>query len=133
MIKKIAEENVDRVEDHYKFYQELNGYSGRVHKSGYGDERWKSFTEVNKEYSTRDWAIIEWKFISISRNQVVSNEYQEKHPEDCEKVPFVSEVSLKIRGDNGKTITQSAFWCGYFESLTYVEVRNKEKNYRKSF
>ncbi len=122
--KKIAEENVDRVEDHYKFYCDLNSYGGRL-GGLHGDPKWKGLVELNMENSTKDWAIVEWKYHSISRKQVVSGEYQEKHPEDCERIPIVSEVSLKIKGDDGKTIRQSAFWCGYFEKLSYIEVRSK--------
>ena len=128
----IVKENVDRIEDHYKFYNDLNGFGGRL-SGKYGDQKWNEQRKIHEENSQKDWAIVEWKIYSESRKQVVSPEYKKKFPEDCSKIPFVSEVSLKIKSDEGKFITQSAYWCGHFEKLNWVEVRSKSPNYRKSF
>lgn len=125
--EKSALENLDRIEEHYKFYKKLNDYY-RSHKNLLKDR-----FELFREASQKDWAIIENKIWSTSRDQVVDKRYQQKNSGDCEVIPFVLESALKLYDDNGSPITQSAFWCGYFEKLNWAEVRPKGNKYKKYF
>lgn len=125
--EKSALENLDRIEEHYKFYKKLNDYY-RSYRNLFKDR-----FELFRESSQKDWAIIENKIWSKSRDQVVDKGYQQKNPDDCEVIPFVLESALKLYDDGGSPITQSAFWCGYFEKLNWAEVRPKGNKYKRSF
>lgn len=90
----VAEANVQRILEHYKFYASLNK---RFSPYYYKDQKEKK--EIEKEALTKDWA--------------AKNKKGTKYEYD---------FCLTLYTDEGNPWRLSAFWCGYFESLNFVEI-----------
>lgn len=84
---EVAKENLRRIEEHYKMYQE----TGRNYHM--------PFKEIKRKYGKEDW------FVDITTI---------KGPTDPE---FIVNHSINLVKDDGEDFRYSVFWTGYFEHL----------------
>ncbi len=109
---KVAEANLDRINEHYKQYQELNSYNGWFVKK----EKLAAYKENPDKYSVIDESMKE-RF--LKEGYLLKNVIDNYEAENC----------IILYTDEGKPFRFSADWCGYFESLQSVEIIIKSKKY----
>jgi hypothetical protein len=95
----VAVKNLERLEEHYKQYKELEDSSYTKKK--------RTYEQIFKDNRSKDW-FVESKDV------------------------YYTEYCVKLYTDDGTVMQISCPWCGYFESLTSLEVKTKsEKRYFK--
>lgn len=93
----IAKENLQRIKEHYNFYQVNN------------NTNWPEFIADKKRYETKDESNI--RIENIKNNARTKDWYDGKY-----------DFYLKLKMDDGIFYTTHPEWCGYFETLNYVEI-----------
>lgn len=123
----IAKENLQRINDHYKQYQELNSYSARKNRTT---------REIVLSNMDKDWFV--YKPILVSKINGYAIDEKDKiriGEENCEYIPDsnFSENCLKLKTDGDIEMKISAFWCGYFEQLYSAEIEIDNNDLKISF
>lgn len=103
---EVAQQNLQRIKEHYTWYKLLN--------KGYyrGIDHDKNCKEATKIALTKDW---------ICKKQI----------KGVWKVEY--DFSIILKTDDGKDWQFCAPWCGYFESLNWIEVELKYNPNRIEF
>lgn len=122
----IAEENLERIREHYEMYRELNSYDKR------GTEQ-----DILRKYSEKDWFVKRIKKAVYSddiNNYNVVGEKRMKALVENKGYKVVdifdnTESSIILYADNGNSFQINCPWCGYFESLNSVEITQEFKKY----
>ncbi len=121
---KIAEANLDRINEHYKQYEKLNSYSNR---------RDKSEQELLEQNQNKDWFVKEMKLVAYKEG-ADKNEYHaidENQKKRAIKEGYLTRYIIDssnaqnciiLYTDEGKPYQIWAPWCGYFETLYSVEI-----------
>lgn len=99
--KEVARANLERIAAHYELYKQLN--DSWEFLTGHQ----KSNQELIEEHKDCDWIVLD-----LIREGRYKGEYNETS----------TEMGLKLYTDSGKVWQISAPWCGYFESLGWVEI-----------
>lgn len=98
---EVAQRNLDRIKEHYEFYEKIDETkSGR-----FSDKSWK---ELQKEVE------------SLEEKRSKKDWYYKDYPNGY--------INLEV--EDGKFEKYSIRWCGYFETLYAVRVKQKDLEYR---
>lgn len=100
---EIVKENLKRIEDHYKMYEE----TGRNYHM--------SFDEIKKKYGSEPW------FVDSSTD-----------PMSRIDPHFMCGYSLNLLKDDGEEFRYSTFWTGYFEHLYGASIEQELQSFRTS-
>jgi hypothetical protein len=86
----IAKANIKRIEAHYKYYREINGYNN------------KSDTEIRGRYKREDWYVEGYDFnIKLQAN---NGEFYQIHAPWCGYFESLNSVEIKSNNDNMKIL-----------------------------
>ena len=108
----IAKENLQRINEHYKQYNELNSYRGRDRDSIMDENKNKEWFVFKEQLYHKDGYVID----ECHKEKVGDNNWLYKPNYDA------CAYNIRLKTDDGKPYQMSAFWCGYFESLHYAEI-----------
>ena len=84
---EVAKENLQRIEEHYKMYQN----TGRHYHA--------SFEDIQKEHGDKPW------FVDGTKEKSITDP------------TFLAGYALNLVKDDGEEFRYSVFWTGYFEHL----------------
>lgn len=131
---QVAEKNLERIEEHYKMYQEIQ------------DSRWNKKTkqEILEEHQDKDWFVKKSRWVAYKKR--TPDNWFAIDETDVEKIKKNPEYSVKqhideieatncliIYTDEGKKFQFWAPWCGHFETLHHVEIIEDRPARKKSF
>ena len=120
----VAKANLKRIEEHYKQYKELTGYSW---------DKDRTHIEILDDNHTKDW-FVQKKILVVYKPGEEKRRVQLNKTEDkkyWEEKGYVvknsfdtadAEYCIILYTDDNKPWQICAPWCGYFESLNYVEI-----------
>ena len=121
---ELAHRNARNIQEHYQMYRELNSWKSKG-----------SHQEICQKYSDREWFVSKKMWVVVDGNY--SSKIDESRVEEYKKVGrevreefdyFNIQHNLKLFLENGKEIKYYCPWCGYFETLNFVEVEAKINN-----
>ncbi len=121
-----AKENLQRIKEHYKMYQEIEN----VGKYSNKDKR--DACEILDSYQDKDWfAVIEKKpwYPYGNKGELMRIDINPKKHEES-KIVWKHDISmtqccLRLKLDNGNFVQFWPSWIGYFESLYGAKVISK--------
>lgn len=131
---QVAEKNLERIEEHYKMYQEIE------------DSRWNKKTnqEILEAHQDNDWFVKKLRWVAYKKRtpdnwfaiDETDVEKIKKNPEYSVK-QHIDEIEAKncliLYTDEGKKFQLWAPWCGHFETLHHVEIIEDRPTRKKSF
>ena len=110
----VAKENLQRINEHYKQYNDVSECRGK-----------KELLALYNENRKKDWFVYKPKLVSkLSGCAIGEKEKNRIGEENCEYVPddYFAQYCIILKTDDGKDYQMSAFWCGYFEVLYSAEI-----------
>lgn len=127
----IAKKNLERIEQHYKQYKELNSYRGRGNQV------------ILEENQGKDWFVFKPLLVCYKGNKksynAIDESQKQKAIEQGYSTDYITDEStakhqIILYTDEGKPFQFHAPWCGYFESLNSVEIiMAEDKTLKKIF
>lgn len=128
--KEVAEQNLKRIEEHYKQYREVDSFRRKT-----------PHQDIFKKNLDKDWFVASWIPIAFTTDinnyhvidegkeeEWIKNGYSISHIIDT----MAAQNQIILYTDEGKPWQIWPLWCGYFESLNYVELveDNKRINFK---
>ena len=110
----VAKENLQRINEHYKQYENISHC--RTMSKKY---------ELYEENINKDWFVYKPRLISKLNGCAIDEKEKNRiGEENCEYVPddYFAQYCIILKTDDGKDYQMSAFWCGYFEQLYSAEI-----------
>lgn len=112
----VAKDNLQRIKEHYEQYTEINGFAFSTKRTN---------LEILMSNITKLWFVNSNKLFCVSSNRPISESDKEKvgegnwgyRPDD-----YLATKCLYLILDDGNILQYSAFWCGYFESLSKASI-----------
>lgn len=134
--ENVAVQNLQRIKEHYEFYQKIKN---RV---------WPQLSHAElkvfvKESSVKDWFVL--REIIVAHPPGEPDNYWAIHISQKELIEKAGKVvdtridvntacdSLKLYADNGNPFQFNPPWCGHFESLEEAEIIIERKNFKITF
>lgn len=134
--ENVAVQNLQRIKEHYEFYQKIE------------NKVWPQLSRAElkpfvKESSTKDWFVL--REIIVAHPPGEPDNYVAIHISQKELVEKAGKIvdtridlstaceSLKLYTDNGTIFQFNPPWCGYFESLEEAEIIIERKNFKIKF
>jgi hypothetical protein len=123
---KVAEANLDRINEHWEQYKDLDRYS---HKNR------EEILENNKD---KDWFVKQEKLAAykddIKKYQVIHEKDRERYIKAGYNLTYVidydfTQNTIILYTDDGKPFQFWPSWCGYFERLNSIEIITNYKKY----
>ena len=125
---KVAEDNLDRINDHYIQYNDTNSYS-----------RKNKLDEIFNKNKNKDWFVkVEKLAAYLEGNEDNYNVIDEKEKNRYKEKGYlfkniidatIAENCIILYTDEGEPYQFWAPWCGYFETLYQVEIMIESKKY----
>lgn len=133
--REVALANLKRIEEHYKFYRQMNKDYPRLSKK---QIKYLIWSKLYKDWLVKDRMIYRYPKANPSYGTKIAN-YGETHNYIEDEVWGIKTEldysamtnQLILYTDQGKPFRFWPSWIGYFESLNYVEL--KEENTRIEF
>lgn len=128
----MAKENLKRIQEHYKMYQELENRWSRI----------KTNQEILSDYKEKDWFVKEVKpaiLFNDGTYRCVDQITLSSVKKEIEDKGLMSGVIIDetmaqnciiLYTDDNKPFQFWAPWCGYFESLNFCEIETTENEMR---
>ena len=120
---EVAKANLKRIEEHYKQYQDLNGYFNK-----------KKTIDIIKINEKKDWFVKVIKpciYHSEDNYQIIDSRDINKCKKQGLNIKEITDIysaqyMIVLYTDEGKPFQFHAPWCGYFESLVSAEIVGKD-------
>lgn len=110
----VAKENLQRINEHYKQYNDISVCRSK-----------KELLALYDENRKKDWFVYKPRLISkLNGCAIDENEKNKIGEENYEYITndYLAQNCIILKTDDGKDYQMSAFWCGYFEQLYSAEI-----------
>ena len=116
----VAKKNLERIEEHYRMYRDLERYVNR-----------KTDAQILEDNSGKDWFVSEPRLVAYRVNPENYNAIDKKDVKKLKKMGYTvtnifdrdsAKYHLVLYTDAGQPWKNRAPWCGYFESLVSAEI-----------
>lgn len=123
---KVAEANLDRINEHWEQYKDLDSYSN------------KNREEILESNKNKDWFVKQEKLAAykddIKKYQVIDEKDRERYIKAGYNLTYIIDYTIAqntiiLYTDDGKPFQFWPSWCGYFERLNSIEIVTKYKKY----
>jgi len=119
----IAKANLKRIEEHYKQYRELESYNNIDPQ------------KIMKENKNKDWFVNSPRLAAFEKDSDKWFAIDKKNEDTMKKAGYTVKILIDsmtaqnqiiLYTDDNKPWQIWPTWCGYFESLNWVEIINKD-------